>query len=56
MENILVGRKKIEWIANTYAMSAHAKTRMIRRDNFNTFELRERILRVHLLGRQVLIV
>ena len=45
MKNILVGRKKIEWIANTYAMSSHAKTRMIRRDNFNTFELRERILR-----------
>jgi hypothetical protein len=45
MENILVGRKKIEWIANTYAISAHAKTRIIRRDKYSSFDLRERILR-----------
>lgn len=42
--NILVGRKKVEWIAHTYVLSQHAKTQMIRRDYFPTFELRGRIM------------
>ena len=45
--NILVGRKKLEWIAISHQLSTQAKTQMIRRDSYtNSFEqnvLRDRI-------------
>ena len=42
--NILVGRKKVEWIAYNHKISGHAKTQMVRRDICLEFELAERIL------------
>lgn len=42
--NILVSRKKVEWIAHRHTISQHAKTQMIRRDSFTEFALRGRIL------------
>jgi hypothetical protein len=43
--NVLVGRKKVEWIANNFIMSEHAKFAQIRRDDTLTKSaLRQRIL------------
>lgn len=43
--NILVGRKKVEWIANNFIMSEHAKFAQIRRDDtLSTDDLKRRIL------------
>lgn len=43
--NILVGRKKLEWIANNFIMSEHAKFAQIRRDDALTKDaLKKRIL------------
>lgn len=42
--NILVGRKKLEWIAYNHKLSAHAKVQMLRRDSHFDFRLASRIL------------
>lgn len=43
--NILIGRKKVEWLANNFVMSEHAKFAQIRRDDsLSRSALKKRIL------------
>lgn len=42
--NILVSRKKLEWVAYNHKLTAHAEAQMMRRDTSLNFDLRERIL------------
>lgn len=42
--SVLVGRKKVEYVAYTYKLSQHAKAQLLRRDNSTSLDLRERIL------------
>lgn len=42
--NILVGRKKVEWVAHNYILSEHAKMQLVRRDASESFDLKDRVL------------
>lgn len=42
--SVLVGRKKIEYVAFTYKLSEHAKAQLLRRDDSLSIDLRDRIL------------
>lgn len=42
--NILVGRKKIQWIAYNFVMSEHAEIRMVQRDTLTTRNLKDCII------------
>lgn len=51
--NILVSRKRIEWIACTYKVSAHAEYRFIQRDNIVDRDLKTSIRRSPLSWKSV---
>nr|DAH56627.1 MAG TPA: hypothetical protein [Caudoviricetes sp.] len=42
--SVLVGRKKIEFVAYTYQLSEHAKVQLLRRGTDLSVDLRDRIL------------
>ena len=42
--NMLVGRKKLEWIAYNLVMTDHSKVRMRQRDENDRNDMKERIL------------